>query len=273
MGQPFAPPSAPFDFTAPQIATVTVDGSSDPAGHSCCVIAPPSELEVFLFGGSLVVREPNGANNVPWIDLAAMALNANSEFYGESIGTVAGFSDIKTTVSGTIEQDAIYTTFTIGADGGLPTGQPLTYNLSLFPGLNAEWFQTQYLSFHTQVGISISILSEENLCPVQWPSNDGLEMFVTMEVEDGAEGDADWWLVMLTEDGDFFHFDLETGQFEPGLEATFQGPVMNTPQPISVLPVIYPPTNNTVIVFGVDKNPNGNLDLELLEGTGFTFYF
>ena len=275
--QPLALPSAPFDSSAPQIATVSVDGTSDPAGHTCCVIAPPSELEVFLFGGSLVIQEPNGTNAVPWIDLAAMAITGNSEFYGESIGTVAGFSNIKTTVSGTIEENAIFTTFTIGADGGLPTGQPLVHNISILPGLTGEWFPTQYLSLFAQAGLRLDFISQEDIQSAPWPGgpDNGVELFISMEVDEPEEeeGDADWWLLMMSEDGEFYYFDLNTGQFESGLEATFQGPLTDIPEPISVLPVVHPPSNNAIIFFGVDRIPNNQLDLGLLQGTGFTVWF
>ena len=271
--QPLLLPTAPFDTTPPQIATVSVDGTSDPAGHTCCVIAPPSELEVFLLRGQIVVREINGANAVPWIDFVPMNVDANSEFSGETFGTVAGFSNIRTTISGTIEENAIFAQLTIGADGGLPTGQPLVHNISFLPGLTGEWFPTQYLSLYAEAGVRIDFFEEGDLGSSGWRRQDnGLELFVSMEVNGEEEGDFDWWLLMMTEEGDFFHFDLNTGQFEPGLQSTLQGPLVSTPEPISVMPVVHPP-NNSVIVFGVDKEPNNQLDLGLFQGTGYTIWF
>lgn len=272
-GQEFTLADLPTGTTDPQEASVEITNTSDPANHSCCVIAPPSLMEIFMQEGELVIRETGGANSVPWLDFDPMAVDSNLQFSSQNRATVAGFSNILTVLTGTISRDSITGQITIGADGGLPTGASLNYDFTLSPIAGTEWFFTNTFSIRAQVGISFALLADQEIPRVQISGpDDALEMFLSIDIN-GEEGDADWWIVMLSEDGDFFSFDLATGGFVPGLMPTAQGPLVDVPEPISVLDTLFVPTNNTTIVFGVDRDPNGVVDLDSLQGRGFTFWF
>lgn len=68
-------------------------------------------------------------------------------------------------------------------------------------------------------------------------------------------------------------FDLATGQFIPGLVPTYQGPLLDFPEPVQLLNGSAPPSNGFTIVFGVDTEVNGQVDENLLSATGVRYYF
>lgn len=263
--------------TEPQTVVTTIPESADPAGHSCCVIAPPSEMEIFMLEGELVIQEPGGGNSVPWLDFDPMAIDSNLQFTGQNRATVAGFNNILTVISGSITGNSISADVTIGADGGLPSGQPLQYSFFFEPGLKNEWDFANFVSMHAEVGFVFSLIDttqdfERRIWPAPPLTTEGLELFVTMDVE-GVEGDGDWWLVMMSDQGELFSFDATTGRFEPGLKTTHQGLLVDVPEHISVIKDLTLPSDNTTIVFGVDLNPNNELDLDSLYGTARVYYF
>jgi hypothetical protein len=55
---------------------------------------------------------------------------ADGSFYAEGRGVVAGFPDIAVTFEGTIGDGELSGLYTMGAEGGLPTGQSITYKIT-----------------------------------------------------------------------------------------------------------------------------------------------
>lgn len=249
-------------------ASLTVTQTSDPAGHGCCVIAPPNLLEIFLLEGELVFREIGSGNVIPWLDFDPMPVDSNLEFIGQSRATVAGFSNILTVLSGNITQDGIRGTFSIGADGGLPGGQPINYDflIDAVVGLGITLPRSSFLSIHAQVGVSTSII-EVN------PDDEKPESLYLL-MEDGLGGtDAEWWLVMLI-GGDLFSFDVNTGTFVSGLRPTYTGPTLDIVEPIEFWKFTKPNLDSPfTIFFGIDTILDMLVNEPDLIGQGFTFYF
>ncbi|PCI78947.1 MAG: hypothetical protein COB20_05925 [SAR86 cluster bacterium] len=253
--------------TAPRQANLTVTQASDPAGHSCCVTAPPSLIEIFLIEGDLIFRENQNGNVIPWLDFEPMPIDSNLEFIGQSRATVAGFSNILTVLSGNVTQDGIAGRFTIGADGGLPGAQPIIYDFLLEAaiGLGVAIPTTSYLSIHTEVGFVFSIIN----VPLEEEKPE--DLYLLMDAGGGGT-DAEWWLLMLI-GGDLFSFDINSGTFKPGLQPTYQGPTVDIPEPVKFWTFSEPPTGEVSFFFGIDTSLDFLLNEEELIGTGFTFFF
>lgn len=254
--------------TTPYVVVLNTTKTTDPAGHSCCVTPPPSLIEVFLLEGDLVLREVDSGNVIPWLDFDPMVLDSNQDFVSESRATVAGFTNILTVLSGNVTQDGITGSFTIGANGGLPGGQPIIYD---FGFLAAEWdlFTSEfaYLALRANVGMGVDFI--DVLEEVDKPE----ELYLILR-DDLKVPEADWWLVTLS-GGVIKSFDLETLTFQPGLRPTYQGPTTDIPEPVRFtdFPELSAPGEDITVFFGIDTNQNGLLDEELLGGVGFTFYF
>ncbi len=256
--------------TEPRQVNLTVTQTSDPAGHSCCVTAPPSLIEIFLIEGDLVFRESQNGNVIPWLDFDPMPIDSNLEFISQSRATVAGFSNILSVLSGNVTQDGIAGSFTIGADGGLPNGQPIIYDFLLeaaigLGGLGVVFPTTSFLSVDTEAGFGISI----PIVPVEEEKPE--DLYILMDAQGGGT-DAEWWLLMLV-GGDLFSFDINSGNFELGLRPTYQGPTIDIPEPVKFWTFSEPPTGEISFFFGVDNALDFILNETELIGTGYTYFY
>jgi hypothetical protein len=112
-----------FEITAPLEQTfmcvTTVD--QDPAGHQPFVEMPEENLVLEVREGSLIIEGPH-----PWVNVEG-ELNEDGSFSANGKGDVAGFSDIAVGFEGTISMQHLEGKYTMGAEGGLPSGQPITY--------------------------------------------------------------------------------------------------------------------------------------------------
>ena len=264
-------PSLATGTTDKQHANLAVTATADPAGHGCCVLAPPNLLRVFLLEGELAFDQALLENPVPWFDFGSMPIDSNNEFSGESLSTVAGFSEIRSVITGQIQGSAISAVVRVGVDGGLPTGQSIDYSISITPQLGTEWFIAELgvpnLALQAAVGLGLQLVVQERAVEPESPVNLALSLDAN-----GSNAEADWWLVLVNGD-EISSFDLATGQFVPGLVPTYQGPLQDIPSPVQVLQNFPQPSNDFTIVWGVDTNRNGLVDTELLGATGFHFYF
>lgn len=253
--------------TTPYVVGLTVTQTSDPAGHSCCVTAVPSLIEVFLVEGDLVLREVGNGSSVPWLDFDPMRLDSNRDFVGESRATVAGFSNILTVLSGNVTSDGITGSFSIGADGGLPGGLPINHDFQIVAegGLRLEYHFTSFLAMHAEVGVGISLI--DVLEDEEKPE----ELFLVLR-DDLKAPEADWWLLTLS-GGEIRSFDPNTLTFQPGLRPTLQGPTTDIPAPVKFTDFPTEQSEKITVFFGVDTQQNGLLDEGSLVGTGFTFWF
>ncbi|MEX0964356.1 MAG: hypothetical protein WDZ52_10015 [Pseudohongiellaceae bacterium] len=248
-------------------ADLTVTQTSDPGGHSCCVTAPPSLIEIFLTEGDLVLREVNNGNVIPWLDFDPAPVDSNLEFITESRATVAGFTNILTVLTGNVTADGIEGRFSIGAGGGLPGGQPINYDFLIESNLTVPF--TSVLALHLEASVPFSLL--DVLTPEEKPQ----DLYLLLR-DDIKAPEADWWLVTLS-GGQIQSFDLETLTFQPGLRPTYQGPTIDIPEPVKFAPFEFgsglPPNSEVTVFFGIDTIQNGVVDEGLLGGIGYTYYF
>lgn len=116
--------SATFEITAPLEgtfnATAQVAGGDKSHGPN---IKMPSELQIGVRHGSLIFEGP-----APWVTVSG-ELNRDGTFSAAGTGTVAGFPNIRVTFNGTISLQHLEGDYTMGADGGLPGGQPIIYRI------------------------------------------------------------------------------------------------------------------------------------------------
>jgi len=101
-----------------------------------------------------------------------------------------------------------------------------------------------------------------------WPGSvtvsEGTDVVVAIGLEHSEDSDlnVDYWAILQNE-GDFYHLNLSTGLWESGIEATFQGAILNLPE--------YPifqgqlPVGDYTYYFGVDTEMNGQLDMEHIQ--------
>jgi hypothetical protein len=112
-----------FEITAPLEQTfmcvTTVD--QDPAGHQPFVEMPEENLLLEVREGSLIIEGPH-----PWVNVQG-ELNEDGSFSANGKGDVAGFSDIAVGFEGTVSMQHLEGKYSMGAEGGLPSGQPITY--------------------------------------------------------------------------------------------------------------------------------------------------
>lgn len=254
--------------TIPQLANVTVVSTSDPAGHACCTEPPPAQLEIRLELGKLWISEPGGIEGT--FGFGDLTVSEDLEVNDERRSTVAGFTNVQTILYAFVGRNTLELEYTIGADGGLPTGQPIIHELVLSPALGTEWFFDELtpdtLGLQAALGNSFIYIAEE-----ETQSDAAIDLFLLMDIN-GEDTNSDWWIVLLHDDL-AFSFDLTTGQFEPGLIPTYQGPLIDVLEPVQLLDDYLPPSNDFTIVFGVDADPNGLVDLDLLRAAGYHYFY
>ena len=251
--------------TDAEIVDVTVNNVTDTAGHSCCVNFPPPQINLFLQSGNVVIEPALGLPSVPWLSFDPMPLDPNLGFRGESRSTVAGFGQILTILVGEITaEDKIEAEITVGADGGLPSGAPIIFVVDFKPGFKFAFFNAQPASDTFSLDLTAQELGTILIEDKELPPDSGLDLFISIEV--GAEtDDADWWIVMQDNesvDEHILYFNLGTNAWMPGLLPSHQGPLMSVPEPFKLLEGFVPPSNDFVIVFGVDRKRNGVFDLD-----------
>lgn len=256
-----------IDTPVQQVDLVVTD-IDDPGGHSCCVIQPSLSIGIFLednfkFSFSAVDSPAPPA----WLDFPSMPLDDNLEFTGQSSATVAGYPNITTVVSGGFTPEGVEGSFRVGADGGLPGGQPITYYFELS---HAEGLD-MIIPASALMEVDLLSSSEAEITAVEQGERTPVNFYLSM-IPDSDAADLDWWIVMLA-GGEFWYFDLNTGQFEPGLKTTYQGPAINVPEPVHFWSLPQSISGEATLFFGIDRNRNGEVDESSLVGTGYSFYF
>lgn len=94
----------------------------DSAGHADFILMP-SNIDLEVFQSEISIRGPD-----PWVEVNG-TLADDGSFTATGTGTVAGFPNIAVTFEGTLTSDGLAGDYTMGAEGGLPTGQPITYRV------------------------------------------------------------------------------------------------------------------------------------------------
>ncbi len=103
-----------------QVYNAITDILSDKGGHGE-FIRMLLALILNASPGSVLIEGPE-----PWVTVTG-EINDDGTFVATGRGTVAGFPDIAVVFEGTISIDRIAGEYTMGAEGGLPGGQAITY--------------------------------------------------------------------------------------------------------------------------------------------------
>ena len=96
---------------------------SDLAGHAEFIGAMPGQLTVTVTGSTISVS--GGGAFVP----VSGNLAGDGTFVATGTGTVAGFTGIAVSFTGNLTDGRITGEYTMGGNGGLPTGTPITYQV------------------------------------------------------------------------------------------------------------------------------------------------
>lgn len=93
----------------------------------------------------------------------------------------------------------------------------------------------------------------------------GGRLTVTVAVDPGphARVRADWWLLADTPMG-WFHYEFQSGSWRPGSRLTYQGPLFLLPE-TEVLDAVGLPRGVYTVHGGVDRVPNGSIDMEAMD--------
>lgn len=254
-----------------QHVNITITKTTDPANHGCCVTLPPSLIEIYLVDGELALDAAIAENPPAWFDFGTMAIDDNFEFTGQSTATVAGFSNVQSSVTGTIEDGFMRGKFRVGLGGRLPTGNEISFDFTMTPAASGpEFYFSRPIGsiFGNPLFNGVGVYIEPRGIAEDQP----IDLAVAMDTG-GETFDADWWLVLVHGD-EFFSFDVATLEFKPGLQPSLQGPLTDVLDPVQVLNQFTPPfSDEFTIVWGIDRNPNGTVDLDSFSGNGFEYYF
>lgn len=110
----------------------TVRVESDPAGHKCCV-KPATKWDVLQVRDTSTGMITITLNDVvEGIDLTGPLARTGERFNADGKGTVAGRPNTEVAFAGTVSpEDGLRGTLTVGANGTLPTGQPITFTVDM----------------------------------------------------------------------------------------------------------------------------------------------
>lgn len=99
----------------------------DPAGHGPFIAMPnfiTLEVIVVIEDGTITILGP-----FPWV-LVSGTIDQLGNFSASGTGTVAGYTNVQVLFEGLLTIDFLEGEYTMGADGGLPTGQAIVYSVS-----------------------------------------------------------------------------------------------------------------------------------------------
>ena len=108
-----------------------IDGK-DPAGHKCCVM-PTKEWDVAqgrdTTTGAITI---DLANVVDGVTLHGPLAATGKEFTASGTGTVVGYPNASVTFTGKVTpRDGLHGTLEAGANGALPTGRSITFQVDM----------------------------------------------------------------------------------------------------------------------------------------------
>jgi hypothetical protein len=101
---------------------ILIDEAQHDSGPQC-FICMPDEIELSITIDSVTVSGP-----APWVEVSG-DLNDDGSFTAAGRGTVAGFPGIAVTLAGTLTAEGLSAEYTMGAEGGLPGGLPIVYQV------------------------------------------------------------------------------------------------------------------------------------------------
>jgi hypothetical protein len=233
----------------PAPVTETVTSVTDPAHHFSFVDSPPPKVRVMLTGSNMWVT-----GEASWLPMWG-TLSPNGSFSLASTATVAGFPNVTNSFIGTVQGDNYVGSITLGTGGQLPTGQSISFGVTIPRVVDGPKFAMRLNGFRHHIEIGSSELLRPSL------SVKAGSMAGTM---------GDWWIVSASAAG-FSHFDLGTFSWQPGIAPTFTGPLFDLS--FFALPYLSVPDGSYDFYFGFDAVPDGALSFSSLafERTTATF--
>lgn len=226
----------------------------DPAGHQSFVDNPPAQIGLDLKSGLLTFQ--GGASWLP------LVLTINGEtMSGSNTATVAGFSNISNTITATVNEKTIDATITLGANGGLPQGQPISFDVRLTSEEAWGWIQ----GVPVPAPLSTSIRANGFRGNFTTSAADPLSIGVSLEPGAQEGTNADWWIV--AQSGELTaYYDLAVSNWVIGpLVPSRQEPLASiTSETLFRAPGSALPAGEYTFYFGVDTQMNGVLDVESL---------
>jgi hypothetical protein len=123
-------PTPSLDVLDGAIFEVDIEIGADPSNHGP-VIQFPFSLKLTIQIDSVTFEGPS-----PWVTVSG-ELEPDGSFIASGSGTVAGFSGIAVTFEGNLSHEALNGEYVMGAEGGLPGGESITYNVTGAPAAAA----------------------------------------------------------------------------------------------------------------------------------------
>ena len=120
---PTATPTATPTPPASRDMPVVISADQDPAGHAPFIGEMPNQLTVTVTGSTITISGGGAFVRV------SGTLAGGGAFVATGTGTVAGFSGTSVSFAGQLTDDGITGEYTMGVNGNLPTGQPITYSV------------------------------------------------------------------------------------------------------------------------------------------------
>jgi hypothetical protein len=236
----------------------------DVPNHRCCLLPPdypPTIIELHLELLGLVTTGNNFHVNGPasFMPLIGDAPGPDGSFHLQSVSNIAGFPGIVTHMNGQFTPFGLTGEIIIGAAGGLPSGLPIIFEFEVFPpgppGSVWPWL-LEPLPPLPEPFIRVNGERHSLILPPFDPFS------IQIGLESGGQDTLVDFFLVAQFDQQFFHFDLASGTFLPGLIPTAQGPL----QDIFNLPIytdllgLPPFPLGPILHFGFDTQPNFLLD-------------
>ena len=262
MCQKFVPAKQPSGTSIPLPDTqffiphtsLKMNNVTDPAGHSCCAEFPPSAVGLRFENGQLIIS--SDAASVPWLPMT-LTVDEHGGLNGSNTSSVAAFSNISNSIFGTIGPNNITAQISLGNNGGLPQGQPIKFDVTITPSDDWPWL---FNDAPPELSPAIRVNGFRGAHSLA--AGDPLSIGISLQP--GVESSAsDWWLIAEA-GGSFYSYDAASANWLPGVIPTVSTP----PVSLNSLPVhSFPqglPSGEYKFYFGLDGNPDSNLDLETL---------
>lgn len=254
------PPTVPTTVTQPPVSAthnligvpLVITKTTDPAGHSCCVGNPPATINLIISAGKMSVE-----GSAPWMPFL-LSFN-NTSLSGTNVKTVAGFPDVDNSMTGTLSATNLTGKITLGTDGSLPSGAPISWDFSITPPSPWPWLSTTTGKINNGIKPRLRVNGFREITTVK--AGEPLAFDLSLDVDTEAGKDADYFLVAKQEStGVMFYFNLQQGNWMPGVQPTFQGKLQNLPNTPLHTRMQGLPAGQYTFTFGVDTTVNGRID-------------
>lgn len=227
----------------PPPPTVTVTGLDDPAGHSCCVDAPPATVAIAISGSTISIT----GSGASWLPMTG-TIDGSGNFNLTSSSTVAGFSNVDSSFVGQRSGGTYTGTITIGTQNEL-YGVPIAYDVTVSDSANAS--------------AAPAVRANGFRNAVQLPTSEPTRLSISLGSGANIGQNGDWWMVAAASSG-IYSLNLGTMQWQSGLAPTYAGPLMAFSYLAFPMELGGLPAGQYDIYFGYDENQNGSLDFESL---------